>query len=89
MEPLIATLRAGLGQPQDVARLVRWTEPLRKSPERLLAGADMSLGESLDRHGISGRIREEVGAMALTRAGGRLGLVSPAEPIHPRPPCRS
>lgn len=57
---LIATIRGGLGQPQDVARLVRWSEPLRKTPERILAGADMSLGESLDRNGISGRIREEV-----------------------------
>ncbi len=57
---LIATIRSGLGQPQDIARLLRWTEPLRKSPERTLAGADMTLLESLDRHGISGRIREEV-----------------------------
>ena len=57
---LIATIRSGLGQPQDIARLLRWTEPLRKPPERMLAGADMTLGESLDRHGISGRIREEV-----------------------------
>ena len=57
---LIATLRSGLGQPQDIARLLRWTEPLRKSPERVLTGADLTLGESLDRHGISGRIREEV-----------------------------
>src|SRR5690242_13627316 len=57
---LIATIRSGLGQPQDVARLLRWTEPLRKTTERALAGADMTLGESLDRHGISGRIREEV-----------------------------
>ncbi len=57
---VIATLRSGLGQPQDVARLLRWTEPLRKSQERLLAGADMTLAESLDRNGISGRIREEV-----------------------------
>ncbi len=57
---LIATLRAGLGQPQDIARLVRWTEPLRKDPERVLAAPDMSLAQSLDRHGISGRIREEV-----------------------------
>lgn len=57
---LIATLRSGLGQPQDIARLLRWTEPLRKDRDRMLAGADMSLGESLDRHGISGRIREEV-----------------------------
>ena len=57
---LIATIRSGLGQPQDIARLLRWTEPLRKSPERAVAGADMTLAESLDRHGISGRIREEV-----------------------------
>src|SRR3990170_3477519 len=57
---LIATIRSGLGQPQEIARLLRWTEPLRKSPDRLLAGADMTLAESLDGHGISGRIREEV-----------------------------
>ena len=57
---LIATIRSGLGQPQDIARLLRWTDPLRKPPDRMLAGADMTLGESLDRHGISGRIREEV-----------------------------
>lgn len=57
---LIATIRSGLGQPQDIARLLRWTEPLRKSAERTLAGADMTLLDSLDRHGISGRIREEV-----------------------------
>ncbi len=57
---VIATIRSGLGHPQDIARLVRWSEPLRKSPERLLSGADMTLAESLDRHGISGRIREEV-----------------------------
>ncbi len=57
---LIAALRSGIGQPQDVARLMRWTDPLRRSTERLLSGADMTLQESLDRHGISGRIREEV-----------------------------
>jgi protoporphyrinogen oxidase len=57
---LIATLRSGLGQPQDIDRLLRWSDPLRKSPDRVLSGADMTLGESLDRHGISGRIREEV-----------------------------
>jgi phytoene dehydrogenase-like protein len=57
---LIAAIRSGIGQPQDVARLMRWSEPLRKSRERLLAGADMTLQESLDKHGISGRIREEV-----------------------------
>ncbi len=57
---LIAAIRSGIGQPQDIARLMRWTDPLRKSTERLLSGADMTLQESLDRHGISGRIREEV-----------------------------
>lgn len=57
---LIAAIRSGIGQPQDIARLMRWTDPLRKSTERLLAGADMTLQESLDKHGISGRIREEV-----------------------------
>lgn len=57
---VIATIRSGLGQPQDIARLVRWTDPLRKPRERLLAGPDMTLEDSLQRHGISGRIREEV-----------------------------
>ncbi len=57
---LIAAIRAGLGQPQDVARLLRWSDPLRKPPDRMLSGADMTLDESLERHGISGRIREEV-----------------------------
>lgn len=57
---LIAAIRSGIGQPQDIARLIRWSDPLRKSRERLLGGADMTLQESLDRHGISGRIREEV-----------------------------
>jgi phytoene dehydrogenase-like protein len=57
---LIATLRSGLGQPQDIARLVRWSEPMRRGDAHLLDGADMSIEESLERHGISGRIREEV-----------------------------
>ncbi len=57
---LIAAIRSGLGQPQDIARLMRWTDPLRRSRERLLGAADMTLEESLDKHGISGRIREEV-----------------------------
>ncbi len=57
---LIAALRSGLGQPQDIAQLVRWTDPVRRGPERLLNTADMTLQESLDKFGISGRIREEV-----------------------------
>lgn len=57
---VIAAIRSGIGQPQDVARLIRWTEPLRRGRDRLLASADMTLAESLDRHGISGRVREEV-----------------------------
>lgn len=57
---LIAAIRSGLGEPQDIARLMRWTDPLRRSRERLLGSADMTLQESLDKYGISGRIREEV-----------------------------
>ena len=57
---LIAAIRSGLGQPQDVARLVRWSDPLRRPQDRITHGADMTLEQSLDRHGISGRIREEV-----------------------------
>jgi phytoene dehydrogenase-like protein len=57
---MIAAIRSGLGQPQDIARLIRWSDPLRRPPDRVATGADMSLQESLDRNGISGRIREEV-----------------------------
>src|SRR3954453_19949612 len=47
----IATIRSGLGQPRDSPRLLRGSEPLRKPPARMLAHADLTLGESLDRHG--------------------------------------
>ncbi len=57
---MIAAIRSGLGQPQDIARLIRWSDPLRRTPDRVATGADMTLQESLDRNGISGRIREEV-----------------------------
>lgn len=57
---LIHAVRAGLGEPQDVARLMRWSDPMRRPPERIAMGADRTLGESLDQHGISGRLREEV-----------------------------
>jgi phytoene dehydrogenase-like protein len=57
---MIAAIRSGLGQPQDIARLIRWSDPLRRPPDRVATGADVSLQESLDRNGISGRIREEV-----------------------------
>ncbi|SDS90299.1 Flavin containing amine oxidoreductase [Nocardioides scoriae] len=57
---LISVIRSGLGQPQDVARLVRWSDPMRRSPERIRTVADMTLGESLERNGISGRVAEEV-----------------------------
>ena len=57
---LVATFRSGLAQPQDIARLMRWTDLMRRGEDRLSVGADMTLEESLDRHGISGRLREEV-----------------------------
>ena len=57
---LIATIRAGLGQPQDIARLIRWSDPLRRGRDRLLTGADMTVAESLERNGISARLQEEV-----------------------------
>ncbi|GAB3652614.1 NAD(P)/FAD-dependent oxidoreductase [Nocardioides korecus] len=57
---LIAAIRGGLGQPQDVAKLIRWSDPIRRPEERLLAGADLTLAESLERHGIPARLAEEV-----------------------------
>lgn len=57
---LVHAVRAGLGEPQDVARLLRWSDPVRRPPERVATGADRTLAESLDQHGISGRLREEL-----------------------------
>lgn len=59
---LVSAIRAGLGEPRDVARLVRWIQPVRRSPRRGGggAGADVSLAESLRRHGVEGRVREEL-----------------------------
>jgi glycine/D-amino acid oxidase-like deaminating enzyme len=57
---LVSAIRSGLGQPQDVARLLRWSDPMRRPVERITAGADMTLAESLERHGITGRIRDEL-----------------------------
>ncbi|MCW2868400.1 MAG: FAD-dependent oxidoreductase [Marmoricola sp.] len=57
---LIAAIRGGLGQPQDVARLIRWSDPLRRPPERLLGGTDLTLAESLERHAIPAAITDEV-----------------------------
>lgn len=57
---LIAGLRAAGGQPADVARLMRWSEPLRMPPDRIASARDMTLGESLDEFGLAGVIRDEV-----------------------------
>lgn len=57
---LIAVLRAGLGDPQDIAHLVRWTEPLRRPRDRVLSGTDMTVAESLERFEISPQIRDQV-----------------------------
>ncbi len=57
---LISALRSGLGQPQDIARLVRWSDPMRRTPDRIRQGVDVTLEESLESHGIGRRVREEL-----------------------------
>lgn len=57
---VISALRSGLGQPQDVARLIRWSDPMRRTPDRIRSGTDTTLAESLEAHGIGRRVQEEV-----------------------------
>lgn len=57
---LVAAMRNGIGEPADIAKLIRWSEPLRRPEDRMQSGPDMTLGMSLDRNGLTGRMRQEV-----------------------------
>ncbi|NYD42417.1 FAD-dependent oxidoreductase [Nocardioides panaciterrulae] len=57
---LAATLRSGYLRPGELARLGRWLAPAVGPVDRLLAGPDRRLADSLDRAAVDGRLRHEV-----------------------------
>ena len=57
---LARTLRSGYLRPGELARLAAWAAPALGSVERLLAGEDSSLAESLDRAGVTGAVRRDI-----------------------------
>lgn len=54
------TLSSGYLNPIELARLARWVAPALGSVPKLLAAADSSLAESLDRGKVTGRLRREI-----------------------------
>lgn len=54
------TLASGYVRPGELARLAAWVAPALGSVERLLAGEDASLAESLDRAGVTGAVRRDI-----------------------------
>ena len=52
--------RSGYARPAELVRLAAWAAPALGSVPRLLAGDDEPLAASLDRHGVHGRVREEL-----------------------------
>ena len=55
-----ARCAAGTCAPARLARLAAWAAPALGSVERLLAGEDSSLAESLDRAGVTGAVRRDI-----------------------------
>ena len=57
---VLQTLRSGYARPAELVRLAAWAAPALGSVPRLLAGDDEPLAASLDRHGVHGRVRDEL-----------------------------
>lgn len=60
------TITSGYFRPIELLRLARWSAPAVGRVRSLLAGTDTSLGHSLDRAGVTGRLRQEILAPFLT-----------------------
>ncbi|WP_112240241.1 NAD(P)/FAD-dependent oxidoreductase [Kribbella monticola] len=54
------SLLSGYVRPAELARLAAWAAPALGKVPRLLAGSDEPLAESLDKAGVSGRLRSEI-----------------------------
>lgn len=57
---LLRTLRSGYLHPVELARLAAWAAPCLGPVDRMLAGEDETLAASLDRAGVTGRIRRDI-----------------------------
>lgn len=60
------TITSGYFRPIELLRLARWSAPAVGRVRSLLAGTDTSLAQSLDRAGVTGRLRREILAPFLT-----------------------
>jgi hypothetical protein len=63
---LLRTVTSGYTRPLELLRLARWAAPALGRVRSLLGRADLSLTESLDRAGVTGRVRQEILAPFLT-----------------------
>jgi phytoene dehydrogenase-like protein len=57
---LAATLRSGYLRPVELARLAAWAAPALGSVERIRADSDEPLSSSLDRAGVTGKVRRDI-----------------------------
>ena len=57
---LARTLRSGYVAPGELARLAAWAAPALGSVDRLLTHEDSTLGDSLDRAGVTGAVRRDI-----------------------------
>lgn len=63
---LLRTIASGYSRPLELLRLARWAAPALGPVRSLLGRADSSLAESLNRAGVTGRIRREILTPFLT-----------------------
>lgn len=63
---LIRTVTSGYSRPLELLRLARWSAPSLGPVRSLLGRADTTLAESLDRAGVTGRLRKEILTPFLT-----------------------
>jgi phytoene dehydrogenase-like protein len=63
---LLRTITSGYSRPLELLRLARWSAPALGRVRSLLRRADTSLAESLDRAGVTGRLRREILGPFLT-----------------------
>lgn len=56
----VSAIRNGIGTQADIARLIRWSDPIRRGEDRILGLEDMSLANSFAVHGLDGRLADDV-----------------------------
>ncbi|HNN49322.1 MAG TPA: FAD-dependent oxidoreductase, partial [Marmoricola sp.] len=56
----VSAIRNGIGSQADIARLIRWSDPMRHGEDRILTLEDMTLSNSFAIHGLNGRLVDDV-----------------------------